>query len=378
MKGLKSAIKWIAAIVIICVVAVFLASINGLHVRRTAITVDGSIVTEAELKFYVENVKQQVFQEQGITDEEAAKKFLKEGKVGDKSAKDYIRDLAVENAVEVEKMVVLAKKADIKLTDEERDTARSTKGMEETLKEIGIDKETWSTIREKEELANKYYAYLYENKPEIATATAEEVAAKSGEYALVQHVLISNTPEANEDGSVPETEGYAEAAKEEAERILKRALNGEDFATLVETYGKDPGMESNPEGYLINKEGFTLDGSQMMQEFTDGAFAVNAGEVNPQLVETSYGYHIIKRCVIEKKAEVPAEEATPAENAEETAEATPADGEEAATQEAAPSAYEQLESVVISEKIEAYIKAETETLKVVKKDKIIKKLKIEF
>ena len=362
MKGLKSAIKWIAAIVIICVVAVFLASINGLHVSRTAIKVDDSIITKAELEFYVEMVKQQVFQEQGIADEEAGEKFLKEGKVGDKAAKDYIRELAVENALKTEKAVALAKKADIKLTEEEREAARSTEGMEENLKELGVDKETWSTIREKEELANKYYTFLYENKPEVTAVTDEEVAAKSSEYALVQHVLIKNTPEQNEDGSVPETEGYAEAAKEEAERILQRALNGEDFATLVETYGEDPGMESNPDGYLIDKDGFTADGSQMMQEFTDGAFAVNAGEVNAQLVETSYGYHIIKRCVIEKKAEDETE--------------APVEGEITTQEAAAP--YTQMENMVISEKLEAYIEAEAKDLKIDKNDKLIKKIKIKF
>lgn len=361
MKGLKTAIIWVVSIVLIFAILIGLASINGLKVTRTAITVGDSVITKAELEFYVEMAKQQVLQEQGIADEEAAKKFLKEGKVDGKAAKDYIRELAVENAIETEKVVALAKKEKITLTDDERSAARSTEGMEDTLKELGVSKDVWSTVGEKEALANKFYSSIYENKPEIAEVTDEAVAEKLADYALVQHVLIKNTPEANDDSTVPETEGYAEAAKEEAERILKRALNGEDFATLVETYGEDPGMESNPDGYLIDKDGYTLDGSQMMQEFTDGAFAVSAGEVNAQLVETSYGYHIIKRCVIEKKPE-----ATEA----------PVEGEEITTETADP--YQQIKDVVVADKVKEYVDNLAKDLKIDKNEKIIKKLKVEY
>ena len=76
LKGFKSAIKWIAAIVVICAVFVFLGSINGLNVTRTIITVDGSEITEQEYKFYVEVNKMQVLSEQNLADEDAAKEFL--------------------------------------------------------------------------------------------------------------------------------------------------------------------------------------------------------------------------------------------------------------------------------------------------------------
>ncbi len=381
LKGLKSAIKWIVAIALICAVMIGLASINGLQVNRTVISVDGSKVTQAEYEYYLEMAKQQVLQEQGIADEEAAKKFLKEGKVGDKSAKDYIREMAIDEVVKAEAIVALAKEAGVELTDDERSAARSTEGMEEYLEQMGVDKETWRTVSEKASLANKYYSHITESQPEAFAVSEEDINKGIDEnYALVQHVLIKNAPDANEDGTLPETEGYAEEAKKRAEDILAKALAGENFYTLVTTYGEDPGMDTNPDGYLIDKNGNTLDGSQMMTEFTDGAFAVAPGEVNAQLIETSYGYHIIKRCVIAEDILDAADLA--AKEAEEAA--AEAAGEEVAAEAATEelSTYQTIkqsvENMLKSEKFDAFVKEKMADMKIDKKDKVLNKAKIEF
>ena len=44
-----------------------------------------------------------------------------------------------------------------------------------------------------------------------------------------------------------------EKAKKLAEEVLQKAKDGEDFKKLIEKYGWDPGMESSPDGYYINK-----------------------------------------------------------------------------------------------------------------------------
>ncbi|MBQ7900625.1 MAG: peptidylprolyl isomerase, partial [Clostridia bacterium] len=59
------------------------------------------------------------------------------------------------------------------------------------------------------------------------------------------------------------------------------------FNSLVEQYGEDPGMASQPEGYLFTK-------GQMVEEFETAAYALKVGAVSG-IVESSYGYHIIKR-----------------------------------------------------------------------------------
>ena len=350
MKGLKSTIKWIVAIVLICAIAVGLASINGLQVSRTLITVAGNEITEAEYKLYVEMAKQQVLSEQGITDEEAAKEFLKNGKVEDKAAADYIKDVAMEQVLRIEVANVKAAEANIALTDEERSGARTTTGYEEYITMLNTDAETYADIMEKSYIADKYYTSLIEGDAEMFAVSDEEITQTVAEgYALVQHVLVKNTPDANEDGTVPEIEGYAEEAKAKAEEVLAKAVAGADFAGLIKEYGEDPGMESTPEGYLITEQGYTIDGqSQMVPEFTAGTFAVDAGEVNPELVESSYGWHIIKRLAV---PETHADYATISESAK---------------------------SMKMSEKYEAYLDELAKDMEIVKKDNVIAKIKVNY
>ena len=308
LKGLKSAIKWIAAVVIICVVLGFLASINGLSVSRTVITVAGNEITEAEFKYYVEMAKQTIASEQGIADEEALKDFLKNGEVDGKPAADVIKERALEDVIRTEIAVVKATEEKVTLSDEERSAARSVisatdaetvEMLKETKKATGADKYLIADIMEKIYLSNAYYNFVTtQNKEAFTPAEYKVLAEIENSYARVKHVLVQNQPtEQNEDGTVPDAEGYAEKAKIKAEEVLAKAVAGEDFDALIKEYGEDPGMESTPDGYVIDKTGYLLDGSSaMVPEFTKGTFAVGSNEVNPELVESSYGWHIIKRC----------------------------------------------------------------------------------
>ena len=349
MKGLKSTIKWIVAIVLICAIAVGLASINGLHVSRTVITLAGNEISEAEYKLYLEMAKQQVLSEQGIADEEAAKEFLKNGTVEDKNAADYIKDMAMEQALRTEMAVVKAAEAQVALTDEERSAARNTAGAEDYITMLGTDAETYQTFAEKSYIVNKYYTSLVEgDATQFAVADEEVAQAVADGYAVVQHVLIKNEPEADAEGNVPEIEGYADEAKKKAEEVLEKAVAGEDFAGLMAEYGEDPGMEATPEGYLISKDGYTMDGGQMVPEFTEGTFAVAAGEVNPALVESSYGWHIIKRLAVDESH---ADYATLVESEK---------------------------SMKMSEKYEEYLDALVAEAEIVKKDDVVAKIKVEY
>jgi parvulin-like peptidyl-prolyl isomerase len=82
--------------------------------------------------------------------------------------------------------------------------------------------------------------------------------------------------------------------KKKAEEILQRVKNGEDFAALAKEFSEDPG--SKDKGGLY--EGIVA--KQFVPEFEVAALALNPGEITQNLVETNYGYHIIK---LEKKGE---------------------------------------------------------------------------
>ena len=77
-----------------------------------------------------------------------------------------------------------------------------------------------------------------------------------------------------------------------AQEILDKLTAGEDFIALLEEYGEDPGMKSEPyvtEGYSVH-----ADSAQWVTAFRDGAMALEKpGDVS-QPIRTSYGLHIIR------------------------------------------------------------------------------------
>lgn len=82
--------------------------------------------------------------------------------------------------------------------------------------------------------------------------------------------------------------------REKAEGLLQRAKAGEDFAALANEFSEDPGNKNpqtnKPNGGLyadVKKGAF-------MPEFEAAALALEKGQISPNLVETPYGYHIIK------------------------------------------------------------------------------------
>ena len=86
----------------------------------------------------------------------------------------------------------------------------------------------------------------------------------------------------------------AKKQREKAEGILKRAQAGEDFAALANEFTEDPGNKDpqtgQPKGGLYEN----VPQGSFVPEFEAAALAVEKGQVVPNLVESQFGYHIIK------------------------------------------------------------------------------------
>jgi hypothetical protein len=95
----------------------------------------------------------------------------------------------------------------------------------------------------------------------------------------------------------PELDPTAKKAK--AEEILQRAKNGEDFAALANEFSEDPGNK-NPKGEPQGGLYTNVQQGRMVKPFEDAALALEPGQIAPNVVETDFGYHIIK---LEKKSE---------------------------------------------------------------------------
>jgi parvulin-like peptidyl-prolyl isomerase len=96
------------------------------------------------------------------------------------------------------------------------------------------------------------------------------------------HILISykGTP-------VTEATRSQAEAKQLAEQLLARVKAGEDFAKLAETYSDCPSAEDGGDLGPFPK-------GRMVPPFDQAAFALRPGQISG-IVETQFGYHIIKR-----------------------------------------------------------------------------------
>lgn len=83
---------------------------------------------------------------------------------------------------------------------------------------------------------------------------------------------------------------YNEDAEKRAEDILQKALApNADFASLAQEYSEDDANKANGGDLDWFKEGI------MVKEFEDAVVSLKDGETTPQLVTTTFGYHIIKK-----------------------------------------------------------------------------------
>jgi peptidyl-prolyl cis-trans isomerase C len=104
------------------------------------------------------------------------------------------------------------------------------------------------------------------------------------EMVRARHILIKTDPSASDNDN--------KKAREKAEDILKQIKAGEDFAKLASDLSDDPGSKTKGGDLGFFPKGI------MVKSFEDVAFSLKPGEVSG-IVETQFGYHIIK--VEEKK-----------------------------------------------------------------------------
>ena len=88
-----------------------------------------------------------------------------------------------------------------------------------------------------------------------------------------------------------ETYADNDAVTAKVNEVLEKVNAGEDFDALIAEYNEDPGMEQATDGYY-----FTT--NEMVKPFEEAAFALEDNAVSG-IVETDYGYHIIKRLPVD-------------------------------------------------------------------------------
>ena len=208
-----------------------------------------------------------------------------------------------------DKMIVTdAKKAGVKLSKEDKKEVDEIFSNEEYINYFK-NNYNFSIDTLRQIYYNDYIIQAYIKK--LATETED---AKIEEYIKSQyaegetidmneydtsHILFSFT---KDDGTSMTDEEKANL-KATAEGVLARAVAGEDFAALAKEYSDDDGTVEgdNPGQYKMYMDGNTV------QEYSDAVKSMKPGEVKATLVETAYGYHIIKLNAVNENGRVKSE-----------------------------------------------------------------------
>jgi len=270
------------------------------------ITIEDENVTIEEVKFYLDSMQQQY--EAQFGEDILFTEF--EGK----TIGETLKDEALEAAVAVNLCAYIAKERGITLDDETIEQIKeNSKNYFESLDEESIKTNNFSLelieniitdnfLREKlvEEVGEEATideAQLNEDLELLAAQDPFYEAIKEYGYdatnVRAKHVLIKTIDESG----LPLSEEDKTKSYEKAQEVLERANNGEDFATLVKEYSEDPGS-------LATDGEYTFGRGEMVAEFEEAAYSLEPGEIS-DIVETSYGYHIIK---LEEKDVEPTEE----------------------------------------------------------------------
>ena len=206
---------------------------------------------------------------------------------------DSFKDSILQSMEQSEVIYQKAKEVDALPTDEEVqeavDNFNESVNGDETTKEqaekAGINDDFLKYVLTRELATSSYQEYFNKKTDVEESKLKEEYEANKDAYNTVtaSHILISTTDDSGKELS----DKKKAEAKAKAEEVLKKAKAGEDFAKLAIEYSDDT---SNAEsgGEL---GAFTY--NQMVEEFSKAAFALDKGEIS-DIVETSYGYHIIK------------------------------------------------------------------------------------
>lgn len=247
-------------------------------------------ITVDEARFYMALLTSSVFQQSGL---DSASKEEKDEQLDSDFDDEYtLREMiykqTIESLISVTLFAELGKEKGIDYTDEKLKEAYEENGMLEQKEEMkklynvsdqGIDSYT------KKQFIYSDYSQQYLQEDERMNPDEETLKKYFNEnFYKAKHILKMTV---NQETNEPLSDEDKAKAKENAEKILAEVKKGADFDKAVETESEDPGSQSQPDGYVFTE-------GEMVTEFYEGTKALDIGEIS-DIIETSYGYHIIKR-----------------------------------------------------------------------------------
>lgn len=193
---------------------------------------------------------------------------------------ENVKNIALAQIAQIKTMNLMAEKYKVELDDEEEARAENAaKAYYETLgaqeiELLGVSEKTIRTLYRELARAEKMYQYTIKDiNPEISDDEARTIT--------VQHILIKTYALDGTGKKIEYTEDAKKDAYKRALEVMKLAKEEDDFDALIRKYSED------------DKSTYSFGKGEMEESFETAAFNLGTGEIS-DVVETEFGYHIIK------------------------------------------------------------------------------------
>lgn len=256
--------------------------IQNKRAEQAGFVVNNEYLDEArkELDQQVESYAEFLKSQDAATEAQENNKEVQDGEDYNKQAREALKEQLDEmNVTEEEYIQALAEQI------------RTEKFKEKMLEDVKV------TQGDIEKYYNEQLKNQKENPDSVHNAPIQLYRPPGS--VRVKHILIPLPDEEREEYYELVNEGKDEEAKQylseklkaikpKAQEALDRAKAGEDFESLIESYSQDDSEVNRDDGYIIFK-----DSRIFSSEFEEAALKLKEGEIS-QLVDTPFGYHIIK------------------------------------------------------------------------------------
>lgn len=234
--------------------------------------IETSSCTLPEIMVYLTNIQNQY--------ESAYGEEIWNINLGDITLEQNVKDIAIAQIAQIKTMNLMALRYQVDLTDEEKAQAANAAKFyysslnEKEIEAMGVDEDVITKLYSEYALAEKVYQYIIKDiNPEISDDEARTIT--------VQHVLLKTYALDGTGKKIEYTQKAREEACDTAYEVWRKAVDGEDFDELIRHYSED------------EKSTYSFGKGEMDPEFEKAAFNLATGEIS-DVIETEYGYHVIK------------------------------------------------------------------------------------
>lgn len=204
-------------------------------------------------------------------------------------ALEELKEAVIETIAHNRAIAMLAKKHGVSLSKKDKQIINSE------LEGLKDDKKSWNAIKEANYMSDYSYVYvqrftrLWSKAYEYLTDMTNGIIKSDDQTVLddvpknfrrIRYVFIEYDSKNKEE------------KKALAQSVYDRALSGEDFAALIESYGEDPTMEA------LLDEGYYYTVTSITEEVENAVNKLEIGEISP-VTETAFGFFVVQRLDID-------------------------------------------------------------------------------